>query len=132
LWHICTQILDYNFLGHIVTDEATFQTSGYVNQHNCVIWGSNFPREHSGHEQDDPKVNTWNALTHYRVISLLLFDEDIIKRHSFPDMLENNVLLQPNKANLILQVDGAPVNFAHIICGCLNFPKLMDRQMRSN
>jgi hypothetical protein len=117
---MCTQILQNNFLSHIVIDEATFHNSGYVNQHNCLIWGSNSPREHSGHEQDDPNLNMWNALTHNRVIGLLFFDEDIIKRDSFPDMLENNVLLQPNNANLILQVDGAPAHFAHIICDCLN------------
>jgi hypothetical protein len=74
------------------------------------------PREHSEHEQDDPKVNVWYALTHKRVTGLFFCNENIIKRYSILDMFENYSLLQPNNNNLILQLAGAPVHFVHIIC----------------
>jgi hypothetical protein len=35
-------------------------------------------------------------------------------------MLENYALLQLNNNNLILQLDDAPVHFAHIVHDCLN------------
>lgn len=108
---MCTQILGHNFLSHTVTEEATFHTSGYVHQHNRVIWSSKPATVHSEHEQVDPKVNMWNALTHNRVTGLFFFDEDIIQRNSFLNMLENYALLKPNN-KLILQLDGAPVHFA--------------------
>jgi hypothetical protein len=68
-------------------------------------------------------VNAWCALGHESVIGPCFFDEDIIKSNSFLDMLENYIIPRLNKnnnKNLILQLDGAPVNFAHIVCGCLN------------
>jgi hypothetical protein len=131
---MCTQILEDNFLSHIVIDEALLHTYGYVNQHNCVIWSSKSATEHSKHKQNDPKVNMWHALTHNRVNGLFFFDEDIIKRNSFLNMLENYALLKPNNNDLILLLDGASVHFAYIVCDCLNmnFPSMIDRKRRAN
>jgi hypothetical protein len=42
-------------------------------------------------------------------------------RNSFLDMLETYVLPQL-KNNLILQLDGEPIHFAHIFRNCSNFP----------
>jgi hypothetical protein len=101
--------------------DEKFHNSGHVNWHNCIIWGSEPPREHSEHEWDSPKVNVWCVLQHERVTGLFFFDEDIITSNSFLDMLENYALLQfkNNNNNLILHLDSAPVHFAHTVC-CLN------------
>jgi hypothetical protein len=64
----------------------------------------------------------WCGLTHERVIGSLLFDRDIITSNSCSEMLENYPLsqLNNNKNNIILQLDGTPVNFRHNIRDCLN------------
>jgi hypothetical protein len=48
LYYICPQIVEYyNFLCRIVSsDEAKFQVSARVNQHNCVTSGSETATEH--------------------------------------------------------------------------------------
>jgi hypothetical protein len=51
----------------------------------------------------------WYALTYDRVIGPFFFDENIL------DMLENHCLPQLNNNNLILQLDGAPIHFAHTV-----------------
>jgi hypothetical protein len=91
-----------------------------VSVSKTVIWGSEPPREHLEYEWDSPKVNVWYVLTHERVIGPYFFDEDIITRSSFIQILENYALLQLKNNNLLLKLDGIPVHFAHIICGCLN------------
>jgi hypothetical protein len=72
-------------------------------------------------------MNAWCALTHERVIGPFFFDDDIIASNSFLDMLENYALSQlssNHNKNLILQMDAAPIHFAHIGHGCfdVNFP----------
>jgi hypothetical protein len=93
--HTYAQILEHdNFLSHIVfIDEAKFHISGRVSWLNYVIWAREPSREHSNLEHNSPKVNMWCALTHERVIGPFFFDEDIIKRNSFLDMLVSSVLL---------------------------------------
>jgi hypothetical protein len=80
-----TQILeDKNFLHCIVfTHEVKFHISGSVNRHNCVIWGSEPPGEHSEHERDSHKVNVWSVLTNERVTGPFFFDEYITTLYSF-------------------------------------------------
>jgi hypothetical protein len=61
------------------------------------------------------------VLTHERVITLFSYDEDIITSSSFLDVLKNYAVpYLSNNDNLILQLDGAPVYFAHIVRDCLN------------
>jgi hypothetical protein len=71
-------------------------------------------------------MNVWCLLVHKRVISQCFFDEDIIKSNSFLDMMESYALPQLNNKNnnLILQLDGVPVHFAHTVHDCfnMNFP----------
>jgi hypothetical protein len=57
--HLGAQILEHdNFLSHIFfTDEAKVHISGRGSCHNCVIWGSEPPRERL--EQYSSKVNLW-------------------------------------------------------------------------
>jgi hypothetical protein len=58
-----------------------------------------------------------------KVVGLLFFDEDAITSNSFLDIFENYVLPQlnnNNNNNFILQLDCAPVHFAHIDGDCLD------------
>jgi hypothetical protein len=68
--HVRTNFGTRSFLSRIIfTDEAKFHISGSVSRHNCIIWDSEPPREHLGHERDRPKANVWCSLTHERVSS---------------------------------------------------------------
>jgi hypothetical protein len=65
----------------------------------AVIWGCEPSRQHLENERGSPKVNVWNALTQERVIGRFFFDDDIITRNSFLDMLENYAPPQLNNNN---------------------------------
>jgi hypothetical protein len=121
--HICTTNLEQNnFLNHIFfTGEAKFHIPGYVNRHNCITFGSEHPRERSGHERDSSKVNAWCALTRERDIGLFLFDEDIFTSNSFLDMLENDGLQQISRQKQSYSSSGrCACSFSHIDRDCLN------------
>jgi hypothetical protein len=91
-------------------------------RHNCYIWGSGPPRERSEREQDSPKENVWCALTYERVIGpARSFYEDFITSNLFLDVVENYTIPQlNNNNNLVLQLDGASLQFARIFRDCLN------------
>jgi hypothetical protein len=110
-----------DFLSHTAfTDETRFHTTGHINWHNCVIWGSKPPREHLDHDQHSPNVNVVCA-THERVTDQLFLGENIITSNSFLEIWETYVPLQLNKSNnLILLLETVPVHFAHNVCNCLN------------
>jgi hypothetical protein len=79
----------------------------------------------------------WYVLTHEKkVISPFFFDEYIITSSSFLDMLENCALPQfsnNNNNDLIPQLEGAPVYFAHTVLDFeRDFPRSMDRKRRTN
>jgi hypothetical protein len=59
-------------------------------------------------------VKVWCALTHERVIGPPFFDEHTITSSSFLDMLADCALPKLNN-NLIPQLDGARVHFAHTV-----------------
>jgi len=74
-------------------------------------------------------------MTHERVNGLYVFDKAIITSSSFLHMLETYALPQLDSNNnlTVLQVDQAPLCFAHIFHNCLNneFERLvMDRKGR--
>jgi hypothetical protein len=60
-----------------------FHISGRAIEHNCVIWGSEPPREHIEHERNSPEVNMWYALTHKAIVGLFFFGDAIITSNSF-------------------------------------------------
>jgi hypothetical protein len=118
---MCTQIWEsYNFLSCIVfTDEAKFQISVHVSWHNSIILGSEPLREHSERDWDSPKMNMWCGPTHEEVTGSFFFDEDIITSSLFLDLLENYGPPQLNEnSDLILELEVAPVQFAHIVHDC--------------
>jgi hypothetical protein len=105
--------------------DCSYHISGRVGRHNCVICGSEPPIKHLEHERRSPKVVERCALTQKRVLGPCFFDEDIITSNSLLDMLENNALPQLNKnKNPILQMDGVPVHFSHLLreCYIMKFP----------
>ena len=55
------------------SNEATFHTSGFVNRHNTIFWGTEKPRVIREHEGDFLKVNIWCALTAAGVIGPYFF-----------------------------------------------------------
>jgi hypothetical protein len=62
----------------------------------------------------------WCALAHESAIDPFFFNEDTIALSSFLDKLENCAVPQlNNNKNLILQLDGAPLNSADIARDCL-------------
>jgi hypothetical protein len=65
-------LTDCSFDHVVFTDEEKFQIPGRVNRHNCVIYGSESPREQSEHERASPKVNVRFAMTYVRAIGQFL------------------------------------------------------------
>jgi len=56
------------------SNEDTFHTSGHVNRHNTIFWGTENPRVIRKHERDPPRVNVWCAVTAAGVIGPYFFD----------------------------------------------------------
>jgi hypothetical protein len=56
------------------SDEATFHTSGHVNRHNTIFWGTENPHDIRENKYDSPKVNMWCAVTVAGVSGPYFFD----------------------------------------------------------
>ncbi|KAJ4446867.1 hypothetical protein ANN_13567 [Periplaneta americana] len=57
----------------VFSDESTFHVCGFVNRHNCRIWGSENPHVARELERDSPKINVWCGLTNETVIGPFFF-----------------------------------------------------------
>ena len=100
------------------SDEATFHTSGHVNRHNTVFWGTENPRVVYEHERASPKVNVWCCVTVGGVIGPYFFNEPTVNSVNYLDMLESYAMdeipLNIRRTGYFQQ-DGAPAHYANIV-----------------
>ena len=106
----------------IFSDEATFHTSGNVNRHNTIFWGTENSHIVREHERASPKVNVWCAVTSTDVIGLFFFKTPTVTANVYLKMLQefaiDNMLLQIRQKGYFQQ-DGAPPHFALTVCAYL-------------
>ena len=97
------------------SDEATFHTSGYVNRHNTIFWGTENPHVIREHERDSPKVNVWCAVTTAGVTGPYFFDTPTVTSDIYLQMVQQYAIdelpLQIPVAGYFQQ-DGTPPDFA--------------------
>ena len=102
----------------IFSDEATFHTSGYVNRHNTIFWGTENPRIVRMHERAFPKVNVWCAVTATGVIGPFFFATPTVTANAYLKMLQefviDNIPLQIRQKGYFQQ-DGTPPHFARTV-----------------
>jgi hypothetical protein len=108
----------------ITSDECTFHLDGFVNRHNCRIWGSEKPEPISIKEHSSPKVNVWVGLSSSTLYGPYFFECDSIKSEDYLKMLTEFLiptLLQHHKMkNAWFQQDGAPPHWARSVRAFLN------------
>lgn len=71
----------------IISNEATFHVSGYVNRHNCRIWGTEPPHAVREKAHSSPKVNVWCALAADEIFGPFFFIEQTVTSVTYLDML---------------------------------------------
>lgn len=112
----------------IFSDEATFHTSGHVNRHNTIFWGTENPRIVREHERASPKVNVWCAVTATGVLGPYFFTTQTVNADDYLQMLKefaiDNMSLQLRQEGYF-QHDGAPPHFACTVRAYLDqkFPR---------
>lgn len=99
------------------TDESYFSLSGHVNRHNCVVWGSEKPREIIERDVHAPKVCVWFGYSaQYRLTPF--FFPDTVTGENYAEMLRNHVVPQIRRKHrlqsTIFQQDGAPPHFSTV------------------
>jgi inhibitor of nuclear factor kappa-B kinase subunit alpha len=97
------------------SDEAIFTLDGYVNTHNCVVWGTQKPETVLTHQLHSPKLSVWMGFTsHFRLLPF--FFTDTINGAAYLDMLKTHVRPQLAKkrklSTTIFMQDGAPSHIA--------------------
>jgi hypothetical protein len=100
------------------SDEATFHTSGFVNRHNTIFWGSKNPREILEHERDSSKVNVWCAVTATGVIWSYFFDTPTVNADVYLTMLQEYAIDEiPLQIQCVdfFQQDGVPPHYARTV-----------------
>ena len=106
---------DETFISHLImSDEAHFHISGYVNKQNCRFWCDENPRiihEQSLHPQ---KVTVWCGITSARIIGPYFFEDDgvttTVTGNNYRQMLQRYLLPQLEDLemhNMWFQQDGA-------------------------
>ena len=100
------------------TDEATFQTNGRVNKHNCVYWSDTNPHFIIEQELNVPRVTVWGGIWSNGVVGPFFFEGNVTAK-SYLQMLENNIIPQlqehPAFPEMIWQQDGAPPHYGKIV-----------------
>ncbi|XP_021931474.1 uncharacterized protein LOC110835506 [Zootermopsis nevadensis] len=106
----------------IFSDEVTFHLCGKVNKHNVQGWGMENPHCYVEHQRDSPKVNVFCAVSKMKVYSLFFFAEQTVTGLTYLDMVTEWLLPQLNedRADFILQQDGAPPHFHREVRAFLN------------
>jgi hypothetical protein len=121
---MCAELIDQiesaNLIKKILfSDEATSQTYGKVNRHNCRIWADEKPPNFLEWERDTPKVNVWIGMTQSKVYGPFFFAEATVTETVYLDMFEQ--FLEPQLLTdgildpVVFQQDGAPCHDAIIV-----------------
>ena len=74
------------------TDEATFQTNGRVNRHNCVYWSDTNPH-FIEQELNVPRVIIWRGIWSNSDIGPFFFEGSVTAK-IYLQMLEDNIMPQ--------------------------------------
>ena len=97
------------------TDESYFSMAGHVNRHNCIVWGSEKPREVIAEDIHAPKVCVWFGYSaQYRLTPF--FFPGTVTGENYTNMLRCHVMPQIRRKrrmdSTIFQQDGAPPHFS--------------------
>ena len=75
------------------TDESYFSMAGHVNRHNCIVWGSEKPREVIAEDIHAPKVCVWFGYSaQYRLTPF--FFPGTVTGENYTNMLRCHVMPQ--------------------------------------
>lgn len=118
---------DPDFFHYVLfSDEATFQSTGSLNRHNCHYWSRENPRwtQNIDH-QHRWKLNVWCGIVDGQVIGPHFFNGTVtgrnyleLLRDQLPVLIED-VTLQARQ-RMWFQQDGAPPHFALVVRDHLN------------
>lgn len=100
------------------TDEATFQTNGRVNRHNCVYWSDTNPHVIIEQELNVPRVVVWGGIWSNGIVGPYFFEGNVTS-DSYLEMLQNIIIPQLEKhtefETMIWHQDGAPPHYGKIV-----------------
>lgn len=115
-----TQLATQNdFLNNLLmTDEAHFHLSGYVNKQNCRLWGTENPRAIHQHQSHPIRCTVWCGVMATKIIGPYFFENEdetpeMVSGASYRTMIDN--FLRPmveQHPNLWFQQDGATAHTA--------------------
>lgn len=108
----------------IMSDEAHFHLSGYVNKHNMRYWSSQNPKELHHKPLHSPKVTVWCGVSTERIFGPYFFEDDrgnavTVNSQRYVNMLQNFFFplleeLEIDTNSLYFQQDGATSHTADI------------------
>ena len=76
-WFLDQNQADVNFLSHLImSDEAHFDLSGYVNKQNCRIWARQNPYAIHERPLHDVRVTVWCGVTMRGIIGPFFFEDE--------------------------------------------------------
>lgn len=108
------------------SDEATFNSQGQLNRHNCHYWSEVNPHWHrTVDHQHRWSIMVWCGIINGYLIGPYVFEENVdrftyleLLRERLPELLENVDLV--TRQRMWLQQDGAAPHFARIVRDFLN------------
>lgn len=107
----------------MMSDEAHFHLSGYVNKQNMRFWSTDNPRDLHEQPLHSPKVTVWCGVTRSRIIGPYFFEEGnrtvTVTAERYVNMLQHFVIPELHRIgvdsrNVYLQQDGATAHTARI------------------
>ncbi|CAF3465187.1 unnamed protein product [Rotaria socialis] len=75
------------------TEEASFQTNGRVNKHNCVYWSDTNPHFIIEQELNVLRLIVWGGIWSYGVVGPFFFDDNVASQ-TYTCVLEDNIIPQ--------------------------------------
>ena len=71
----------------IFSDEVHFDLDGYVNKHNCPIWGTETPQAYIEKPSHSKRATVWRGFWSRGIIGLFFFDVDSVNSDRYWAML---------------------------------------------
>lgn len=86
----------YRDVVFFMSDEATFQVSGNVNEHNCVFSSTDQTHEVRENTRSFLNVNLWCVISKFGVLGLhFIINDHIVTADFYLDMLPNFIVDNP-------------------------------------
>jgi len=104
----------------LFSDEATFQSTGQLNRHNCHYWSAQNPHwMRTVDHQRKWSLNVWCGIYNGKIVGPHFFEgnlngemyEKFLRTH-LPNLLEEAVIDPDEEEEMWLQQDGAPPHYA--------------------